>query len=182
MKTLLSLIAIAFLFTGCATPYDVKITQENTKRVVSNDGANKSIVKSKTDAIAKLASSYECSDPDSKDCGTAMAFSNVIGMQSIAGIQTEQYKGPIDKTGVDVQYKVAENGIPLAAVIGGTVTSTAAVKSDKGTTTVNADNGATVTNTSEENHSTALGEGASSNNTPNQDNSIINPVEEEVVE
>ena len=163
-------ILVTFFLGGCATPYDVDIAQENTKRVVSNDGANKSIVLSKTTAIVKV-SSYDCADPNSRDCGTAKAFSNVFGMQAIAGIKVEQYKGPVDKTGVEVQYKVAENGVPLAAVTGGTITSTAAVRSDRGTVSNTSSGGSTINNSYDEDHATNTGNDASNGNYPAQNNS-----------
>ena len=159
-----------FFLSGCATTYDVKIAQENTKRVVSNDTTNKAIVDSKAKAIAKIAD-YKCTDPNSKDCGTAQAFAGVFGMQAIAGIKVEQYKGPVDKTGVEVQYEVAENGVPLAAVTGGTITSTAAVRSDKGTVSNTSSGGSTVNNSYDEDHATNTGNDASNGNYPAQNNS-----------
>jgi nitrogen fixation protein FixH len=181
MKNILILTAFAiFALSGCATQKTVDMAASYNAAYETHADKEAAKVASKATAIKEVLT-YDCTD-NTEACGVAKALSGVVASIQISGIKSEPFVLEKHATDIDAQIatvKVIGNGIPILTM--GAV-AVKAIDSDNGTVTNNSDNGSTVTNSYEENHSTALGEGASSNNTPDQDNSVVNPAEEETVE
>lgn len=106
-KTILTAAALLIL-SGCATKWDVDIAKQNTSRVNVHSEQQANQVKYRSDAAKSIASSYKCSETGSPDCAAAQAMMRYRGFESLERINTVEYGGPSDKTGLDVYHKLAD--------------------------------------------------------------------------
>jgi len=161
----------ALTLSGCATPYDAKIAQSNNDTVQNHDKQQGEVAKKKAESITgifdKLAA--KCENTDSFACGALLGMSGAMASRDIAGIKTEEYKGPMQKTGVDAQIKVVEKAEAIVNPMVTMVVATKAIDKDKGVVNNNASENSTVNNSYDEDHATAINtdEGSSTaNNSP----------------
>jgi hypothetical protein len=162
-------IFLMVMVTGCATQKTVDMAESYNSAYVAHV-ANDQMAQAAKSAAIKDAFSYECKD-NTEACGVAKALGAVIAAREIAGIQPAIFNLPKHATDVDAQMeavKVIGKGIPFITM---GVVASKAIDSDNGTVNNSADNGSTVTSSTEENHATNLGENGTSSNYPGQDNS-----------
>ena len=186
MKTLLGLLVLGIMLSGCATPYDVDIAQSNNATVQNHDTRQGEVAAVKARSISSIFDkiSQKCEGQDSFACGALLGLSGAMASRDIAGIETKEYKGPTQKTGVDVQYHTVDavrEGIPIAGMA---VVSYKAIDQDKGVVSNTAQEGSTVNNTYDEDHAVSTsGYGdTSSTNTPSGNHEEVVAPEEPIVE
>lgn len=179
-------VAASFLFlTACATPYDVDIARSNNATVQNHSTQQGKVAIKKAEAITGIFNklSEKCQSEDSFSCGALLGMSGAMASRDIASIKTEEYAGPVQKTGVDVQNNAVDKvgaGIPIAGMV---VVSNKAIDKDKGVVNNDASNGSAVTNSYDEDHATSVGTGdgsPSATNTPSGNHEEIVPAEETV--
>lgn len=110
----------ALSLSGCATPMDRDIARDNNKTIQNHDKVQERVVKAKTTAIQKTYSDLadKCQDKTFA-CGALLGMSASNAARDIASIQTREYAGPMQKTGVDVQNNGIDKvggQIPIMAV------------------------------------------------------------------
>jgi hypothetical protein len=118
LMMLLLVLAVTLMHSGCATMWDKDIAVSNNETIQNHDTKQAEGVKSKVDGIVKVNESVKCED-NTQACGMAKAFSSALASRDIASVQTQEYKGPVMKTGVDVQDKIVEKTgaqIPIGIV------------------------------------------------------------------
>jgi hypothetical protein len=127
LLTMFLMMLVAVMFSGCATMWDKDIAVSNNQTIQNHDTKQAEGVKSKVDGIVKVNESVKCED-NTQACGMAKAFSAALASRDISSVTTQEYKGPVMKTGVDVQDKLVDKvgaQLPLAVV--------ATVQAEKGT-------------------------------------------------
>lgn len=159
------------LLVGCASREDVQIYQAHYDSRTNFDKQQTLDVDNKADGI-RSTMNFDCGDATGTEaCGALKAVGKMWAAEKIASIERQEYGERKPKTSLDVQESIgikALNGIPVITM--GVVAYKNAAE-QKGTTTITADNQSSVTTNYEEQHATALAEGATANNQPNQDNS-----------
>jgi len=180
IRTILSLIAVLMMLSGCATMYDVDLAGKHyTDRSTHSKEVTKRI-EAKARAIERLMA-VECNE-DTAACGSVRSLSGAIAAREIADIKGDAYDGKAPTYSTDVQMKVLDT---VQHVVNPVVTGVVAVKAieqDKGSVVNQASDGATVNNSYDEDHATGIntGDGATSvTNTPsgNHEEVVFPPAE-----
>ncbi len=169
-RILLMAVTLLTLFlNGCATQQTVDMAESYNNAYVAHVANDQMAIQSKATAI-KETFDYDCKD-GTEACGVAKALSAVIASRDIASIQPAPFTLQKHATDVDAQIKaldVVGDGIPVITM--GAV-AVKAIDDDNGTVNNNADNGATVNNSFDEDHATNFGETGTASNLPAQNNS-----------
>lgn len=156
---------------GCATREDVQMIQAHYDTRSNFDTQQTLDVNNKADGI-RSTMNFDCGDATGTEaCGALKAVGKMWAAEKIASIERQEYGERKPKTSLDVQEAVgikALSGIPVITM--GVVAYKNAAE-QKGNTTISSDNASTVNTTYEEQHATALADGSSANNQPDQDNS-----------
>lgn len=164
-KKLFILLTCVIGLSACATPYDVDIVESNNKTFQNHDTQQANVVEKKTGAIEGIFTRIadRCADSESFECGALLGLSGSMASRDIASIETKVYKGPVQKSGIDVQIKALDTAQSVAnPVVTGAVSITA-IKKDKGSTKIDAKEGSEVSYEYREDHATSLGEGTAIN-------------------
>lgn len=125
--------------SGCATIFDKQIAAENNKTVQNHDNAQRDVAIAKTKAIVGVFNSV-ASDCQEKtyECGALKGMAASNASRDIGAIKTEEYSGPMQKTGVDAQLG-ALHYTPYVVV--GTVAVNGQSKSNRPNQTVQSNGG-----------------------------------------
>jgi len=175
--TMILLLVVGIMFSGCATYFDRDIASENNKTIQNYDTQQKEVAVKKADAISimfeKITS--RCQD-NTFACGAVNSMAGALASRDIAGIETKKYDGPMQKTGVDAQIKVAEKAGEITLGIA----LTESVRKGKGDTTTVDSGGGPITTTKSFNKEDKVGiagndvnqNSENKENSDNPDNSI----------
>lgn len=178
--------ALALLLGGCASNNDVLINGAHYQSLDIHNQEQTKQVNGKAEAISRLVN-FECSEADkgSEACGALKFAGVVIAADRIADIEAQEFKESKPVTGLNVQtqgLKTVAGGIPFASM---GVVSYKAIDSDKGTTSISADNGSTVSTSHKEYHSQTTGDNSPPTITVDESSQpapIEEPAEEEAIE
>ena len=177
-KIIIAIFALSL--TGCATQHTVDMAQSYNDAYVTHTANQQMTVDSKAKAIKDMMT-FEC-DEDSQACGAVKAMAGMIAAEKIAGIKGDAFTLEKHATDVDAQIKLIDgvsNGIPFLTI---GVVAVKAINDDNGTVNNNADDGSSVTNSYEEDHTTNFGDESTVSSQPDQDNSVMNEAEAAVEE
>lgn len=182
MRLILGLAILAVAMGGCASSEDVAMIEAHYAARTNFDTQQTAEISDKSNDIRAMMN-FDCTDAAGTEaCGALKAMGKMWASEKIAGIQRADFDEKKPRTSIQAQEAVGVkllNGIPVITM---GVVSYKNASEQTGTTSINADNGSTVSTAYEEQHATALAEGAVATNQPNQDNSSVTEVIESEAE